>query len=263
MPNIATSAQQVVDQLDKVLAEKPQRLVAEPLPDTSVVLPGGFQTPHGIVTDAEVKELTGDDEEFISKSALNQGKMLSAILQRGVVSVGDQPVTKTVLDDLLSGDRDTLLLGIRRATFGDEVLVHATCQHCGEKLEVTLSIRDDIPVKRLGEDGARAFTLDLRVGAVMVLLPTGAVQRQITEALDKTGAELKTILLRGCVNSINGMPVVSEAQVKKLGVHDRQKIVDVINENNPGPRLSDVVANCVFCEQEMALPLSLVDLFRF
>ena len=263
MTNIATEAQKVVDQLGKVMSEQPERLVAIPLPDTHVVLPGGLQFLKGVVTDAEVKELTGDDEEFISKASANPGKMLSAILQRGVVSVGGQAADKGMLDGLLSGDRDMLLLGIRRATFGDEVFVHASCQHCHENLEVTISITDDIPVKRLGEDDPRVFTLDLRAGTVVAALPDGAVQRQILESLDKTSAELKTIMLRGCVNSINGMPVVTDAQVKNLGVRDRQKIVETLNAANPGPLLADVKADCVFCGKEMELPLSLVELFPF
>jgi hypothetical protein len=260
--NTTTAAQQVIDKLDKVLAEPVPKIVAEPLPDTHVVLPGGLQFLKGVATDAEVRELTGEDEEFIAKASGNPGKMLSAILQRGVVSVGDQAADKGMLESLLSGDRDALLLGIRRVTFGDEIYLDATCQHCHEELSVTLSIAKDIPVKSLGDD-PRAWLMDLKVGQVMVELPVGSVQRQIQENLDKTGAEVKTIMLRGCVNSINGMPVISDAQVQKLGVRDRQKIVDAINEANPGPLLGAVVANCAFCEKEMSLPLDLVSLFRF
>jgi hypothetical protein len=263
VPNIETAARQVVDQLAKVTEEAPLKIVAAPLPDTHVVLPGGLQTLKGVVTDAEVKELTGEDEEFISKTAMSPGKMLSAILQRGVVSVGGQKSDKDMLDMLLSGDRDMLLLAIRKVTFGDSVPLHVRCPSCGEDLEVILSLTDDVPVSVLGDNPRSLIMDDLKVGTVVVTLPTGAVQRQIQEAADKTSAELKTIMLFGCVNSINGQPVISEGQVQKLGIQDRQKIVDAIGEANPGPRLQDVAVPCVFCEKEIALPLNLVEMFRF
>lgn len=257
------AAQKVVDQMNKVMEEQPQVHEAAPLPNTHVTLPGGFQTLKGVILDAEVKELNGEDEEFISKSAGSPGKMLSAILQRGVVSVGDQPVSKDLLDALLSGDRDALLLGIRRVTFGDALTLDARCPACGEELEVILSLAADVPVKHL-DDGPRSIIMDdLKVGTVVVNLPTGLVQRQIQENPDKTAAEMKTIMLFGCVNSINGQPVITEAQIRRLGMQDRQKIVDAIGEANPGPRLQDVTAACSFCDKEMALPLSLVDMFRF
>ena len=265
----AAAAQQVIDKLEQIEAAEAQAPVpTAPLPDVHVTLPGGFPTPSGVVRDAEVRELNGEDEEFIAKATTgsgSNGKMLSAILQRGVVSVGDQKADKDLLDGLLAGDRDALLLAIRRVTFGDDVpYTRVVCPHCRAELEVILSIKDDVPVRELG-DNPRVIVLDdLRIGTATVVLPTGSVQRALLEASDTaTTAELKTIWLRGCVNAINGMPVVSDSQVQRLGIKDRERILKVIEDANPGPRLSEVKVACPYCEKEMDLPLDLVSLFRF
>ena len=50
--------------------------------------------------------------------------------------------------------------------------------------------------------------------------------------------------------------------VLNLGMQDRSKIVEEIINRNPGPRLGEVKKTCKACGEDIALPLSLVDLFR-
>ncbi len=91
-----------------------------------VTLVTGFINKAGeTVKVAEVKELNGSDEEAIAKAG-SSGKALNVILQRGLVSLGDTPATKEDLDSLVAGDRDAILLGIRRVTFGETVSLNVT-----------------------------------------------------------------------------------------------------------------------------------------
>jgi hypothetical protein len=80
------------------------------------LLAGLYNSFTGELTDtAEVRELTGADEEAIAKIT-DYGRSLLAILERGTVKIGDKPATKEVLDKLLAGDRDYLLMKIRIVT---------------------------------------------------------------------------------------------------------------------------------------------------
>lgn len=237
-------------------------VVPTELPDTIVTLSAGHITPTGeVVREAEVRELNGEDEEHISK-AVGTGKFLTAVLQRGVVRVGDERPTASLLDSLLSGDRDDLLLGIRRATFGPTATFRATCPHCGEEQDVEVDLRADVPTRTMADPADRVFEVECRAGTAEVCLPTGAVQRKVLDSTDKTVAELNTALLEGCVREIDGIPVMGPASVRRLGIRDRERIIEEITDRITGPRLSEVTKGCPSCEGEMALPLSMMALFR-
>jgi hypothetical protein len=99
-------------------------------------------------------------------------------------------------------------------------------------------------------------------GAVTVALPTGVVQKKLVDNTDKTVAEINTILLAGCIMSIDDTPSAGASTALSLGMADRTKILDEIVKRNPGPRLGEVTKTCQACGETMDLPLSLTDLFR-
>lgn len=256
-------AQQMID---KALAPEAAKASVPPpppsLPDTIITLPAGLRDLHGAVERrAEVRELDGTDEEAIARAKGSLPKILDTILSRGVVAVGDKPADATVLEALLAGDRDALVLGIRRATFGDEIELNIVCPACKAEQRVTLSCEDDIPVRTLGDDD-REFEVTLRSGKVAtVSLPDGASQKALAALDDKTEARLRTTLLKHCVQEIDGFPVMREAEVKALSIRDRDALVEEINKRNPGPQLQEVSRSCAECSESIPLPLTLVDLF--
>lgn len=230
-------------------------------PDTLVELPGGFLDPfEGIINTAEVRELNGADEEAVSK--LNDsGRALLALLDRAVVKVGEQPAKKDILDALLAGDRETLLLAIRKVTFGTEVKLGPTCPECGEDQVFVVDLDKDVPMKKLNEED-RFFTVKCKVGTVKLTLPTGAAQRDLISATNKNVAELDSILLKHCIISINDSVTVSMQQIRELSLKDRRELLNAISERNPGPKLTEIKKTCSACGQEVPLPLSLAELFR-
>jgi hypothetical protein len=94
-------------------------------------------------------------------------------------------------------------------------------------------------------------------------LPNGVVQKKLYDVFDKTTAEVNTILLTGCIVAFDGRPVYGSNIALGLSVGDRAKILDEIVSRNPGPRLGEVKKTCQACEEDIELPLSLADLFRF
>ncbi|NDH65496.1 MAG: hypothetical protein EBY26_03840 [Microbacteriaceae bacterium] len=255
------------DALNNVLnvgkIEEPKSGVAyTDLPDTHVTLPGGYVTDDGdLVREAEVRELNGYDEEAIARAG-STAKIMLTLLQRAVVKIGDEKASADILNSLLAADRDSLLLAIRRVTFGNVLDGKVTCTSCGIEQDVSIDLTTDVENKVLENAGDRDFTVTLANGEAKVTLPTGLVQRIISNAGDKSMAELNTMLLRGCVLSINGMPVFKDEQIKGLSIRDRETILTELSERNPGPRLHEVKKPCSSCEQEIEMPLTLASLFR-
>jgi hypothetical protein len=232
-------------------------------PDTLVTLPAGLLTLDGdVITEAEVRELNGADEEAIAK-ATTLAKTMDVILQRGVVRVGDKPATADLLGGMLAGDLDALLLAIRIATFGPEFeYSKVTCPHCEFAEPLTLDLRKDVPSKDLGA-GDRLFDVTTKRGRVLTMqLPDGDTSKALSSATDRTYASLNTLLLSKCIQEIDGMPVFGVAAIRNLGISDRDDAIEALGARNPGPRLTEVSRSCNECSKDIPLPLTLADLFR-
>jgi hypothetical protein len=232
--------------------------------DTSVDLPGGYITPTGeVIRSAEVRELNGRDEEAISRAS-TLGRMLNIILSRGVATIGGNKVDESVLDNLFAGDRDALLLGIYRVTFGNPVEVTGWCEGCNEQKIAAVDLLSDIKSKVLADPIAdRVFTVEGRGHTYKVTLPTGHVQKELNSGVDKTLAELGTILLQHTVLEIDGVPVYSPNAVANIGIQDRRKISEEIADRTPGPKFDDIKVTCPDCEGEVVIPISFGSLFQF
>lgn len=262
MANIITDAE-LVNQFAKRAMEEPEEQIVTRAPsDSEVKLPGGFLKGSELITTAEVKELNGADEEAISKAG-GTGKSLQVLLQRGLLKLGTHEVAKEDLDMLLAGDRDAILIGVRCVTFGENLDLTIRCPHCGDEQATSVNLVDDVPVKKLAnpvED--RQWEVQTKLGTAVVSLPNGIVQRKLMENIDKTAAEINTLLLAGCIVSIDGLPSVGNGAALALSMADRNAILDSIIDRNPGPRLGEVKKACKACGESVDLPLSLVDLFR-
>jgi hypothetical protein len=262
----ADNPQLVNNLVEQALSEKPK--LAEPTitppSDTTVNLPGGLVLPTGeVLRTAEVRELTGRDEEAISK-APSVGKAIMTLVDRGTVKIGNLPADETILYNLLLGDRDALLLGIYKATFGSTADIPAYCTGCNDYKTASVDIDTDIKTQLLVDPANEAiFTVEGKKGDIVVKLPTGKVQKELLENSDKSSAELSTIILEKCVISINGAPVVSKGQVQNLSIVDRRKVLEEIDDRAPGPKLQDLTVDCPDCGGKVGVPISFGTLFRF
>lgn len=260
-PELANAA--VAQALSEPVVPKQPAVITSPS-DNLVNLPGGLLLPTGeVIKTAEVRELTGKDEEAIGK-VVGLGRILNTILSRAVVKIGDKPATDSMLDSLLSGDRDTLMLGIYKATFGNTAQFNSYCSGCEDSKTVEINIDEDIKIKGLLDPiGDRNFVVHGRKNEFLVTLPTGITQRELSTSLDKTSAELSTMLLEQTVLEIDGVTVFGKTQILNLGIRDRQTIAEEIIKRNPGPQLNDIIVTCPDCEGKVVVPISIGALFRF
>lgn len=245
--------------------EEEQSIPIIPPSDTHVNLPTGYlKVLSGeVVTAAEVRELNGRDEEAIGKEA-TIGRQLNAILRRGVVSIGDERATDDILNQLLAGDRDELMLGIYKATFGSPAELNGWCPSCEKVHEVAIDLDTDLERKLLGDPvNDRVFEVKGRKHTYKVHLPAGTTQKLMNESTDRSIAEISSLLLEQSVMEIDGQQVYSPETVKNIGIADRRVILTAIYERNPGPKLDSVSVDCPDCGTEVVVPVTLGALFRF
>ena len=234
-------------------------------PATEVILPGGFILEDGsLVKYAEIRELNGADEEALAKAS-SPGKSLRVILSRGLVKIGDELATAKDLDKLLAGDQEAILIGIRVATFGKDLDFSGVCPKCSNPQSFVVDLENDIETTSLDDPfNDRVFSINAKIGEVVLSLPNGVTTKKLTEAEseNKSFAELVTILLSGCIVSVNEQPSMGISTALKLGISDRELLVNEIYKRAPGPRLGGVTKTCKACDSEISLALGLADLFR-
>ena len=256
---VISDAQLINTYAQKIMEEPEVEITTQAPPEPVVDLYVGFMRGDDHVKTAEIRELTGEDEELISKSG-SIGKALEVILKRGTVLLGDQPPSESELSSLISGDRDNILLSIRRATFGNDVDVALTCSACGNRDMYVIDLVNDVPV--VNDGNPIMWDVKTRAGIITVAMPTGNTQKKVIENNDKTSAELSTIFLSGCIVQVDREPVVGSRVALSLGISDRELLLKEILTKTPGPRLMEVSKTCKACEDEIFVPLSLADLFR-
>jgi hypothetical protein len=259
-------SQRVISDAELINRFTPEE-VAEPAPVIKTQAPSSSEVNllvgvviDGVVeTTAEVRELTGDDEEAIAKAG-SLGKALSLILSRGVVKIGDHKATEDMLDALLAGDRDLLMLGIRRVTFGETLPISAPCDRCMQISEVELNLDSDVPMVK--NVGINSWNMSTSLGELSLSFYNGVTQKKLMDNLGKTSAEISTLILAGSITSLDGSPVIAVDIAKKLSMGAREEIIKKILSDAPGPRLLEVKTACKACGEVISAPLSLASLFR-
>lgn len=237
--------------------------------DTHVALPGGLYWDGELLRTAQVRELTGVDEELLASVTGSLVQWLSAVLERAVVRIGDQEPTPAMIRRLLIGDRDELLLGIRIASFGRDItLVNVICPHCDASMDATIDLTTVDRVVPERPAARHEHVIPLRRGGVAVVrLPDGVAQELIFADDAGNPAQRNTKLLGYCLVSVRDasgalVPGEGDALAQSLGWADRQSIIRYLGKNQPGPKLDDIHFVHDACGEEVRLPLTLPELFR-
>jgi hypothetical protein len=251
--------------IDSLLANSAGEPPAIPAPaDCLITLPAGLIREDHVITEAEVRELTGADEEALARVRSNPLRLLETLLELGTVRIGDVPATSDILPQLLLGDRDALVVAIRRVTFGDEMeFSEIICPTCGEDFAATISLGAIEPTTATSS----RLTVPLRKGGcAIVRYPTGADQAAMLAIPKATDAERNTFLLGRClveVRDAQGAVTPGSADLAKaLGMGDIRTILKQLAATQPGPRLLEVSIEHEACGGEVPLPLSVADIFR-
>ncbi|MFF8283344.1 hypothetical protein ACF06W_11545 [Streptomyces albus] len=215
--------------------------------------------------DAEVRELTGADEEAIAAAGTNSFRVFETLLLRGVRTIGDEFMSKKIAAELLIGDRELLIMAIRRATFGDDLeFERIPCPHCSELVDLTVPL-DAVPLVHLDEHDRIEYEVPLRHGdTAVVRLPTGDDQAAVLAIQGGNGAKQDSEILGRCVLRIRHTDgsETRRPSAADLRMGDRRTILSFLADTQPGPRYGDFSFVHETCGEEVPLPISLAVLFR-
>ncbi len=174
-----------------------------------VVLPNGFWSNEAHCREAKLRPLNGDDEEFLAESSVTMLPVARStnLLARCLISL--EPgglVTPEMVGHLTVGDREALLLHLRRLSFGDRLHAVLNCPHpdCGELMDLDLYASDllRLPGRNPEPEYEHTVEHDGKTLRVLFRLPTVSDQEMasLKARTDIDGAA--DLILRRCVKSV-------------------------------------------------------------
>jgi len=241
-------------------------IIAPRPPVDELELPcGWFDRDGKLNKKLRIREMNGADEEELAKPYQRSVvAFIDTIVKRCVVDMAGFPPDPRKLDELLIGDRDAIVIGVRVLTFGPTMDVPVRCPNCEHLFTVELDLTKDIKTQVLPGD-AKQRTRDVKLprGEIAkVNLMNGATQKAAYDTTeDINDSERTSIMLKECVYSIDGQEIMSIEQIRKLGSGSRRALVKFLEENTCGPRWTEVAQECPNCQATNPLTLSLVALF--
>lgn len=119
------------------------QIPSEPVPLPSNGLVYSQNHPLSKKQEVDCRLMTASEEDLLMNRALiKSGKLISALLKACIVSKDVDP------DDLVAGDRSTLLVAIRAMSYGEEYKVALNCPACDSQFDFEVSL-NKLPLKRL------------------------------------------------------------------------------------------------------------------
>jgi hypothetical protein len=237
----------------------------------TVELPCGYLSEGKLHKDAEIVPMTGLIRKMIARPEIRQSpaKVIDTLLIQCVKSIGPASrVRKDVTDRLFLGDRDFLVLEIRKASLGDRVTSILQCDSCNAKLEVGVDISTEVKIKKLTdvphkiEDKFVTFEIQSDNPEVNAKfrLPTGEDQHAVSHLYRKNPVEANYALYQRCLVEWNGVP--SNECDPRLFDSLPLRVIDYVDsqfmEFLPGPDMR-VPVDCVECGKEMILAMESSD----
>jgi hypothetical protein len=129
----------------------------------------------------------------------------------------DVPVNSEMIDKLLVGDRDYLILQLRRMTLGDRFAAVFSCPACKRAMDVEFLAQDISIEPRLQNVTAYAWASEDAQRVVRYRLPNGADQEAVADL--SAGDAVEALLVR-CVIDDGGAPLSVEERVAVIAEMD-------------------------------------------
>src|SRR5580692_8975640 len=129
--------------------------------ESTFLLPGGLMLqPNQILSRAYLRPLSGRDEEWLARHRDSPSAIrVTWLPNQCLLGLDGAPVSGELVQRMLVGDREFLMMQLRRITLGDGVQAVVNCPGCGNKMDVDFRL-DEIPVQERPQTEG-IFTLDL------------------------------------------------------------------------------------------------------
>ena len=212
--------------------------------------------PGGLVLDdgrrlgrAELRPLTGREEEWLTQHAGTASAHLATkLLSACFVRLEDVPVNSDIITRLLAGDRDYLILQLRRLTLGDRFAAGFSCPACKRAMDVEFLAQDIAIEPRPQNAAVYTWASDDAQRVVRYRLPNGADQEAVADL--STGDAVEALLAR-CVIDDGGTP---------LSVEERAAVIAEMDAHAPQIDL-ELELNCPECGHSFTTPFDCTAFF--
>lgn len=233
-----------------------------PLPSAGLVYPSSSPL-HNCET-IEIKAMTAKEEDILTNTAyMKKGTVISELIKSCLIDKSINAI------DMLTGDRNALMVAIRITGYTADYDVEVACNECSSKAQQTFNL-GELPIKRLTivpvSPGTNLFefTLPACKKTVQFKFLTGRDEEQIvaTSAQQKklgiqTEATVTTSLLYSIV-SIDGVTDRMKISnfVKMMPARDSLALRNYIRENEPGIVMKQEIT-CPTCShsEEVSMPI--------
>jgi hypothetical protein len=218
------------------------------LTETIFSLPGGLMLQQDqLLNTACLRPLSGREEDWLAHhQAYPNAARVSWLLNACLVSLGHRQVDSDMVRRLLVGDRDYLMLQLRRLTLGDQVQAVVPCPACEQKMDVDFRL-SDVPVEYRPQH-VPAHTLELSDRLISFRLPTGGDQEAV---LGLEGDAAVEELLNRCILDDGDNP---------LSVEERQAVIAEMERLAPQVDL-ELDLTCPECAERFLLPFDTTAFF--
>ena len=239
------------------------------IPQETVPLPSGGAT-YGegnslhLCETVDIRPMTAREEDILTSRALiKKGTVITHLIKSCLI---DKSIN---VRDMLSGDRNALMVALRITGYGSEYTTDVTCPDCEVKVKYSFNLAE-LPIKRLTAapttlgSNVFEFTLPYTKKSVKYKFLTGADEEEIntaTERRKKMGQRtdsLVTTKLLYSILEVNGVSDKSKINVfiRNMPARDSRALRKHIDEVEPG---IDMRAwfDCDACGEgtHMAMPL--------
>ena len=149
-------------------------------------------------------------------------------------------------------------------TYGDQRTVPVRCLACDQMNDISFSLSEDIPVRKMDDPFKPAYEYTCRTGDhIEYRLVTGGDQAEAFKKPNLTLPEQNTIMLSRCIITVNGSPLVDPLHfARNLSAFDRNRLVSEMSDRQPGPYFEEVKLPCASCGAESVFMPAWADLLQ-
>lgn len=233
-----------------------------PLPSNGVTYP--VDSPLHACETVDIRSMTAREEDILTSRALiKKGTVITELIKSCLID------KKIQVQDMLSGDRNAVMVALRVTGYGSEYIVDADCPKCGKRSKQTFDLTS-MPIKRLEIEptakGQNSFEFKLPVTKKTVVFKfiTGRDEEEINtiqERAKKQGAmsdNVVTTRLQYSILSVEGKTDRGAINtfIRNMPARDSMALRKYIDQNEPGIEMKGDY-DCNSCNEisEVRVPL--------
>lgn len=243
--------------LDDFGIEIPVELV--PLPSRGVI----YSAESLKDTEAlEIRPMTAKEEDILtSRAYIKNGTVISKLISSCLTDKSINP------DDLISGDRNALLVALRITGYGSDYELDINCPACSKTNKITFNL-SELPIKRLdiepAEYGSNIFevTLPVTKKTIRVRFLNGHDEKEmliISERKKKSGLNVESLVTDRLARSILSIDNITDKNkinmfVQNMPARDSLSLRRFLDQYEPGIEMKSHMS-CTHCHEESEVDL--------